>query len=96
MARFLHHYTRWEAHGDSARLERKMAEVASSRLAPVVEAATEFDGSPNFNFGGKGTILCSDPSSFADNSNLITIVSTEQGYLSYIPHSWNCRSAVRC
>eukprot|EP00980_Cylindrotheca_fusiformis_P028728 scaffold22640_cov138-Cylindrotheca_fusiformis.AAC.9 len=52
--RFLHHYTRFEAHGQSATLERRMAETASSRLAPVVDAAIEFDGSPAFNFGGKG------------------------------------------
>jgi ankyrin repeat/IBR domain-containing protein 1 len=52
--RFLHHYTRYEAHDQSAALERKMAETASTRLAPVVDAAIEFDGSPGFNFGGKG------------------------------------------
>jgi hypothetical protein len=57
MARFLHHYTRWEAHGDSAALERKMGDSVCARLAPVVEAATEFDGNPNFNFGGKGACL---------------------------------------
>lgn len=55
--RFLHHYTRYEAHGESAALERRMADTASTRLAPVVDAAIEFDGSPAFNFGGKGTSL---------------------------------------
>ena len=54
MNRFLHHYTRYEAHGQSARLERNIAENATKRLAPVVDAAIEFDGSPAFNFGGKG------------------------------------------
>jgi len=54
MNRFLHHYTRYEAHGQSARLERNIAENATKRLAPVVSAAIEFDGSPAFNFGGKG------------------------------------------
>jgi len=54
MARFLHHYTRWNAHGESATLERKMCDTVCSRLAPVVEAAIDFDGSPTFNFGGKG------------------------------------------
>ncbi|CAJ1959325.1 unnamed protein product [Cylindrotheca closterium] len=52
--RFLHHYTRYEAHGQSARLERNMAQNATKRLAPVVTAAIEFDGSPAFNFSGKG------------------------------------------
>jgi Mn-dependent DtxR family transcriptional regulator len=54
MERFLHHYTRWEAHGDSDGLERKMGDTVCTRLAPVVKAAAEFDGSPDFNFGGKG------------------------------------------
>ena len=56
MARFLHHYTRWNAHGESATLERKMCDTVCSRLAPVVEAAIDFDGSPTFNFGGKGKV----------------------------------------
>jgi len=54
MDRFLHHYTRWNAHAESARLERKMSETSSIRLAPVVDAAVEFDGNAHFNFGGKG------------------------------------------
>lgn len=54
MNRFLHHYTRFEAHGESATLERRMADSASSRLAPVVYAAIDFAGSRTFNFGGKG------------------------------------------
>jgi Ariadne domain len=52
--RVIHHYTRWEAHAQSASLERKMQDSVCSRLAPVVEAATTFDGSPVFNFGGHG------------------------------------------
>jgi hypothetical protein len=54
MNRFIHHYTRWEAHRESAALERKMGDSVCTRLAPVVEAAMEFDGSPVFNFGGQG------------------------------------------
>lgn len=54
MARFVHHYTRWEAHGESSSLEQHMADTVCERLAPVVDAAAEFDGSPEFNFGGKG------------------------------------------
>jgi len=54
MARFLHHYRRWIAHAESAALERHMADTACSRLAPVIEAAIEFSGFPDFNFGGKG------------------------------------------
>jgi hypothetical protein len=54
MNRFLHHYTRYEAHDQSARLEQRMAENTSARLARVVDAAIEFDGSLAFNFGGKG------------------------------------------
>jgi Ariadne domain len=52
--RFIHHYTRWEAHAQSASLERKMQDSVCTRLAPVVEAAMAFDGSPVFNFGGQG------------------------------------------
>jgi hypothetical protein len=59
MARFLHHYTRWEAHSDSASLERTMGDTACARLAPVVEAAIDFNGFDDFNFGGKGkSVLC--------------------------------------
>ncbi|KAL3917601.1 MAG: hypothetical protein SGILL_004635, partial [Bacillariaceae sp.] len=54
MDRFIHHYTRWEAHEQSATLERKMGDAVCTRLAPVVEAAMEFDGSSLFNFGGQG------------------------------------------
>jgi hypothetical protein len=57
MARFLHHYTRWEAHSDSASLERNMGETACARLAPVVEAAIDFNGFDDFNFGGKGKYM---------------------------------------
>jgi hypothetical protein len=54
MARFLFHYQRYNAHAESAGLERKMSESSCERLAPVVTAAIEFDASTNFNFGGKG------------------------------------------
>ena len=54
MGRFLHHYTFFIAHSDSASLERKMGETACARLAPVVEAAIDFNGFDDFNFGGKG------------------------------------------
>lgn len=54
MARFLHHYTRWEAHGESAALEQNMGDSVCTRLAPVVEAAVAFYGDPAFNFGDKG------------------------------------------
>jgi len=52
--RFLHHYSKWDAHKESSELEQKMADTVCVRLAPVVDAAIEFDGSPSFNFGGKG------------------------------------------
>ncbi|KAG7345581.1 IBR/half ring-finger domain containing protein [Nitzschia inconspicua] len=52
--RFIHHYTRWEAHAESASLERKMQDSVCTRLAPLVEAAMAYDGSPLFNFGGQG------------------------------------------
>eukprot|EP00536_Pseudo-nitzschia_multiseries_P002486 jgi/Psemu1/183667/e_gw1.33.39.1 len=54
MKRFIHHYTRWEAHKESAILEQKMGDSVCTRLAPVVQAAMEFNVSPSFNFGGKG------------------------------------------
>lgn len=54
MARFVHHYTRFEAHCESLILEQKMADTVCTRLAPVVTAAAEFHESPEFNFGGKG------------------------------------------
>ena len=54
MNRFLHHFRRWSAHSESAALERNMANTVCSRLAPVVEAAIDFKGSSDFNFGGKG------------------------------------------
>ena len=54
MNRFLHHYSRWSAHKESAALEQNMANTVCSRLAPVVEAAIEFNGASDFNFGGKG------------------------------------------
>jgi ankyrin repeat protein len=54
MNRFLHHYSRYEAHGESSALERQMGDSVCTRLAPVVEAAVDFDGSPSFNFRGQG------------------------------------------
>jgi len=54
MGRFLHHYRRWMAHSESATLERKMAQTAYMRLAPVVEAAIDFNCDEKFDFGGKG------------------------------------------
>lgn len=55
MQRFLHHYTRWNAHSESATLEKKMSETVCTRLAPVVQAAAEFMCDENFDFDGKGT-----------------------------------------
>lgn len=54
MQRFLHHYTRWNAHMESAALENLMSENVCDRLAPVVGAATDFMCDTNFSFGGKG------------------------------------------
>ena len=54
MARFLHHYERWNGHLQSANLERKMAETACSRFKPVVDAAVEFTGDADFDFDGLG------------------------------------------
>lgn len=51
MARFLHHYSRWSAHRESATLERKMQESVCERMSVVVNAATEFG-----EFGGLGTL----------------------------------------
>jgi len=60
MARFLHHYHRWNAHADSAALERTMGETSCTRLAPVVRAAIEFNGFNSFNFGGEGLSFVHD------------------------------------
>jgi hypothetical protein len=54
MARFLHHYERWNAHLDSAALEQSMGDSVCVRLQPVVSAAVEYSGDSSFNFGGKG------------------------------------------
>ena len=54
MGRFLHHFQRWTAHDESAKLENHMAETVCVRLAPVVEAALEFLGHDDFDFNGKG------------------------------------------
>lgn len=53
MARFLHHYARWNAHAESAALERNMGETVCTRLAPVVREAIAFNGDEHV-FGGKG------------------------------------------
>eukprot|EP00592_Proboscia_alata_P000408 CAMPEP_0194369118 /NCGR_PEP_ID=MMETSP0174-20130528/17376_1 /TAXON_ID=216777 /ORGANISM="Proboscia alata, Strain PI-D3" /LENGTH=1950 /DNA_ID=CAMNT_0039145855 /DNA_START=160 /DNA_END=6012 /DNA_ORIENTATION=+ len=42
MARFLHHYSRWTAHEDSAKLEKNMADTVTSRLHKVVIAGKAF------------------------------------------------------
>lgn len=44
MNRFLHHYQRWNAHAESARLERKMGESVCTRLAPVVREVVRLTG----------------------------------------------------
>jgi IBR domain, a half RING-finger domain/Ariadne domain len=54
MGLFLHNYRRWIAHKESAELERQMAETVCTRLAPVVEAAIDFNGHESFDFGGIG------------------------------------------
>jgi len=54
MQRFLHHYTRYFAHTESAELEKMMSATVCDRLAPVVDAACEFMCDANFNFRGKG------------------------------------------
>ncbi|GAX11563.1 hypothetical protein FisN_22Lh256 [Fistulifera solaris] len=56
MGRFLHHYRRWNAHCESAVLERNMRDSAIERLAPVVKIASQFvpPYSGDFNFGGQG------------------------------------------
>jgi hypothetical protein len=56
MGRFLHHYRRWNAHFESAVLERNMRNSAIERLAPVVKSASQFAQpySGDFNFGGQG------------------------------------------
>ena len=54
MKRFLHHYTRWNAHIDSRELEKVMSETVCTRLAPVVDAAADFMCNDKFNFEGRG------------------------------------------
>lgn len=60
MGRFLHHYQRWNAHAESAILERKMSETVGTRLAPVVRAAAEYSGRSNFNFDDDGLSFVHD------------------------------------
>jgi hypothetical protein len=52
VARFIHHFERWCAHADSARLEHSMRINVCKRLEPVVQQAVEYDGVHVF--GGKG------------------------------------------
>lgn len=63
MKRFLHHYSRWSAHKESAALERKISNTVCTRMAPVVAAAIEVTGNVDFDFGGKGmynlVLMCS-------------------------------------
>jgi Ariadne domain len=59
MARFLHHFQRWNAHADSSALERTMADTVCARLAPVVREAIDFNGN-EFIFGGKGLSFIHD------------------------------------
>lgn len=99
MNRFLHHYTRYEAHDQSAKLERNMAETATTRLAPVVAAAIEFDGSRAFNFSGKGKDVHDDKDKnplppFYSATNRSDIVIW-QVYLSFIPPLRNCWNVDR-
>lgn len=56
MSRFLHHYRRWNAHIESAALERNMRDTVCERLAPVVKAAAKFTETLHgeFNFGERG------------------------------------------
>lgn len=54
MDRFLHHYRRFNGHEESAKLERIMSETVCDRLAPVVDAAIEFNGYDDFDFSGMG------------------------------------------
>jgi Ariadne domain len=54
MNRFLHHFQRWNAHSESAALERKMGDSVCERLALVVEEAIRLNGGDNAVFLGKG------------------------------------------
>lgn len=60
MGLFLHNYRRWTAHAESAALERQMADTVCVRLAPVVEAAIDFNGQHDFDFRGKGLSFIHD------------------------------------
>ena len=53
MTRFLHHYSRWAAHEDSAKLEKNMADTVTSRLHKVVIAGKAF-GQNRFENENKG------------------------------------------
>jgi Ariadne domain len=53
VARFIHHYERWCAHAESARLEQSLRVNVCKRLAPVAQKAVEYDGGLHV-FGGKG------------------------------------------
>jgi ankyrin repeat protein len=60
MGLFLHNYRRWTGHAESAALERQMADTVCVRLAPVVEAAIDFNGQQDFDFRGKGLSFIHD------------------------------------
>ncbi|KAI2500350.1 hypothetical protein MHU86_14093 [Fragilaria crotonensis] len=47
-------------HAESAALERQMADTVCMRLAPVVEAAIDFNGQHDFDFRGKGLSFIHD------------------------------------
>lgn len=52
--RFIHHFHRWSSHSSSRKLESNMAGNICNKMGPAVQAARDFLGDPDFNFGGKG------------------------------------------
>ena len=54
MARFLHHYSRWSAHKESAALELEMQSSACERLHIVVDAANSYEESKSSKTLGDG------------------------------------------
>ncbi|MGH7955072.1 MAG: hypothetical protein ACREOZ_03845 [Gloeomargaritales cyanobacterium] len=55
MTRFIHHYSRWTAHRESAILERRMSTSAVTRLSPVVMAAKQCN-SDDLEMGDNGKL----------------------------------------
>lgn len=92
MKRFLHHFSRWSAHKESSDLERNMANTVGTRLAPVVEAAVEFNGAKDFDFAGKGT--CSRVLGRYRSPRRIAHTITFQDCLLFMPRLRSCLSAV--